>query len=318
MPLTYDPDYAKALEPLLSIFEAQPKLNAHDIQGRRERIEGNLKQMKLSEVPDISIETIQIQSHDGAAIDLLRIFPSKSSHGKTVSAYVHAHGGGMIAGSAAMFSSAVAHTVAATGIQFFSVDYRKAPEHTAPSATEDMYAALVWVQLNASRFNINPARIGVTGESAGGGIAAGVAIMARDRKLQPELAKQVLIYPMLDDRNLTPIPDVEHLASWNAEDNLTGWTAYLGEGAGKDHVSPYAAPARVATVEGLPPLYIDVGELDIYKSEDIEYVLRFARANITTELHLYPGLPHGWEAIAPTIPPTVRAVENRIRAWKAI
>jgi acetyl esterase/lipase len=142
--------------------------------------------------------------------------------------------------------------------------------------------------------------------------------MSRDRKLSPPLAKQVLIYPMLDDRNLLPTDGLEELAFWKSTDNVTGWTALLGDEAGKDGLSAHAAPARVASVEGLPPLYIDVGELDILKTENIEYVLRFAKAGISTEFHLYLGVPHGWEAVAPGIQTTIKATENRIRVYTSI
>ena len=117
--------------------------------------------------------------------------------------------------------------------------------------------------------------------------------MARDRHLSPPLTKQVLIYPMLDDRNLYPIDGIEQLAFWKADDNMTGWTALLGDRVGKEGISAYAALARVESVEGLPPIYIDVGELDIFKAENLEYITRFAKANISVEFHIYPGLLHG-------------------------
>ena len=99
---------------------------------------------------------------------------------------------------------------------------------------------------------------------------------------------------------------------------MTGWTALLGDRVGKEGISAYAAPARVESVEGLPPIYIDVGELDIFKAENLEYITRFAKANISVEFHIYPGLPHGWEGIAFDIPATMRATENRIRALSSI
>jgi acetyl esterase/lipase len=320
MPLSFDPEYAKALEPLLPMLAAQPTLKVHDVEGRRQLLKAfsEASASIIPEAPGVSIDTLAVKSYDGADIAIFHVYPKKVLSGETSPAYIHAHGGGMIAGSAEIFIKAVALTVAATQVQFFSVNYRKAPENPHPAPTEDVYAALTWVKENAAKFNIDPTRIGITGESSGGGIAAGVAIMARDRKLSPPLAKQVLIYPMLDDRNLSPIDGVEELAFWRSSDNVTGWTALLGGKVGKDDVSPYAAPARVATVQGLPPLYIDVGELDILKAENIEYITRFAKANISTEFHLYPGLPHGWEAIAPHLPVTKKATENRIRALTSI
>lgn len=320
MRLTHDPEFAQALEPLLPMLAARPTPKVHDIQTRREMIPaifGSLMD-SLPDSPGVSVDTLTVKSYDGAKITVFHIYPKEAPSGAPTSALIHAYGGGMIAGSAGMFVKAVALTAAATRAQFFSVDYRKAPEHPHPAPTEDVFAALKWLNENAATFNVDPARIGITGESAGGGIAAGVAIMARDRKLCPPLAKQVLIYPMLDDGNLSPINGMEELAFWKAADNITGWTALLGDKVGKEGVSPYAAPARVESVEGLPPIYIDVGELDIFKVEDIEYIARFAKANISVEFHLYPGLPHGWEGIAPDLPATRRAMENRIRALSTI
>lgn len=320
MPLAHDPEFAKALEPLLPMLAARPKPEAHDVQTRREMLEALFRSLMgaLPDLPDVSVDTFAVKSYDGADITVIRAYPKEAPSGPPTSAVIHAHGGGMIAGSADIFVKAVSLNAGATRAQFFSVNYRLAPEHPHPAPTEDVYAALKWVNENATKFNVDPARIGITGESAGGGIAAGVAIMARDRQLSPSLAKQVLIYPMLDDRNLSPIDGMEELASWKIGDNVTGWTALLGDKAGKEGVSPYAAPARVESVEGLPPIYIDVGELDIFKAEDIEYITRFAKANISAEFHLYPGLPHAWEGIAFDLPATKRAMENRIRALSSI
>ncbi|CAG8977785.1 hypothetical protein HYALB_00010870 [Hymenoscyphus albidus] len=320
MALTYDPEYFKVLEPMLPILANQPVLAVHDIKGRRERLKAFFDNSNIPQAQGVSIQKLTIKSYDGADIDVFHIAPEKSNlSGKATAAYLHAHGGGFISGSAQMFSIAVALTVATTQIPFFSIEYRKAPEYTHPTAAEDIYAALEWLQKNAATFNIDPARIGITGESAGGGLAAAVAIMTRDRKLSPPLAKQVLIYPMLDDRNLKPIDGLDNLAFWNAADNVTGWTALLSDQvAGEEGVSEYASPARVAIVQGLPSLYVDVGGLDILKAEVLEYALRFAKAGISTECHLYPGLPHGWEAVAPQISATIKATENRLRAYSSI
>lgn len=320
MALTYDPEYFKVLEPMLPIWAAQPVLQVHNIEGRRQRLKAFFENSSIPSAKGVSIDKLTVKSYDGADIDVFRISPETPTlPGKATAAYIHAHGGGFISGTAEMFSKAVALTVAMTQVPFFSIEYRKAPEHPHPTPAEDIYAALAWLQENAATFNIDPARIGITGESAGGGLAAAVVIMARDRKLSPPLAKQVLIYPMLDDRNLEPIDGLNHLAFWNAADNVTGWTALLGDQvAGEEGVSAYASPARVAAVQGLPPLYIDVGELDILKAEVMEYALRFAKAGISTECHLYPGLPHGWEAVAPHIRATIKATENRFRAYTSI
>ncbi|UKZ81618.1 hypothetical protein TrVFT333_009390 [Trichoderma virens FT-333] len=298
MPLKYDPDFFEVLKPLLPTLSQVPPLAAHDIDGRRQRHEAQIAQSNIPEAPGVAIEELKFQSFDGALITILRVYPTEEfANGKITPAYLHAHGGGMMFGAARNYINAQAHTVAATRIPMFSVDYRKAPEHPYPTPIQDAYAALLWIQEHASTFNIDPSRIGVTGESSGAGLAAGV-----------------LIYPMLDDRNTTPLPDVEQMAFWKVDDNLTGWTALLGEHIGKKDVSPYAAPARLTSAEGLPPIYADVGDLDIFKFEIIDYVQKFVKAGISAEFHLYPGLPHGWEGLAPMIPATMRAAANRNRA----
>lgn len=150
------------------------------------------------------------------------------------------------------------------------------------------------------------------GESADGGLAATLAIRARDRALSPPIAKQILSYAMLDNRTTTN--HVGELAFWNEVDNITGWTAYLGQDAGTGNFEATAAAARVESVEQLPPLYIDVGQLDLYVNESLEYARRFVAANIQTECHIYPGLPHGFEAFAPLSKVTQQVVANRDKA----
>lgn len=320
MPLTHDSEFAKVLQPLLPMLAARPIPEVHDVQARREILVAMVNTMAdaLPDTPGVSVDTLIVKSYDGADITVLHVYAKEAPLGAPTSAFIHAHGGGMIAGSPELFTKAISMRASATGAQFFSVGYRKAPEYPHPAPTEDVFAALKWLNENAAKVNVDPARIGVSGESAGGGIVAGVAIMARDRQLSPPLAKQVLIYPMLDDRNLTPIAGLEELAFWRVGDNITGWTALLGDKAGKEGVSPYAAPARVESVEGLPPIYIDIGDLDIFKFENIEYIARFAKANISTEFHIYPGLPHAWEGLALGISASKRAIENRNRVWSSI
>ncbi|ETN45009.1 uncharacterized protein HMPREF1541_09885 [Cyphellophora europaea CBS 101466] len=318
MPLAFDPAWLPALEPLLPILTARPVPKIHDVQTRRDNLAvlGELNS-KLPDPGNLVQERLTFTSYDGASVDILYSHRVPLSMDAPTAAIVHAHGGGYIAGSVDMFAKNIALWAAEHGVPTFSVNYRKAPEHPHPTPVEDYYAGLKFVQTNASRFNIDPARIAVFGESAGGGLAAAAALLARDRQLDPPIAKQVLVYPMLDDRNLTPIPGIEPFAVWNCESNIMGWTALLGaDKAGKEDadVSPYAAPARARSLEGLPRTYMDCGELDIFKSEDLEYVSRLARANVSVEFHLYPGVPHVFEALAPEIWASKAARANRIRA----
>lgn len=129
----------------------------------------------------------------------------------------------------------------------------------------------------------------------------------------PAIAKQILIYPMLDDRNTTPDPELVPFATWTYDDNATGWGALLGDGAGGADVSPYAAAARLQDPTGLPPAYIEVGELDIFRDEDLAYAQRLLAGGISTELHLHPQVPHAWEALVPMAEASRRAAVHRHR-----
>ncbi|KAH8886104.1 hypothetical protein GQ53DRAFT_876482 [Thozetella sp. PMI_491] len=231
------------------------------------------------------------------------------------------HGGGMVAGTVDIFSPYISSYVTSSGVQVFAVDYRKAPEDPAPAALEDCYAALLWVLGHAADFHLDPARVGIYGDSAGGGLAAGTVLAARDRGLNPPLAKQILVYPMLDDRTITRVTadmSRKDFLVWTVDNNTTGWRAYLGEDkAGKEDVdvSIYAAPSRATDLTRLPSTYVDVGTLDLFRDESIDYVARLTKADVEVELHLYPGLPHGFEFSG--IESAQRALENRVKAMQS-
>jgi acetyl esterase/lipase len=221
----------------------------------------------------------------------------------------------MIAGQVETMKDSLAEQVAQTGVQVFSVNYRLAPENPHPVPIEDCYAALLWVREHSKEFYVDMARLAVQGESAGAGLAAGVSLLARDRKLNPPLAKQFLVYPMLDDRNQKSFPkELDVYVVWKSADNETGWRALLGDAYQTESVSPYAAPARAESVEGLPSTYMDVGSLDLFRDECIAFIARLAAQNVDTEFHIYPGVPHAFEILAPDIPVTKRAGENRFNA----
>jgi len=177
----------------------------------------------------------------------------------------------------------------------------------------------VWLRDHAADFDVDPSRVVVYGESAGGGIAAGITLMARDRHFSPPIAKQVLVFPMLDDRDTVIVPERAPFATWTYEDNLMGWSALLREGVpGAAEVSQYAAPARATNLAGLPPTLIDVGELDIFRDENMEYARRIAGTGTSVEFHLYPGVPHGFDVVAPNIDVAQRARMNKIRALTSV
>jgi acetyl esterase/lipase len=189
--------------------------------------------------------------------------------------------------------------VSATGCAVVSVDYRLAPETPYPGSVEDCYAALKWLFTHAEDLGIDPKRIAVGGSSAGGGLAAALALLTRDRGEVP-LVFQLLLAPMLDDRTCTSTEPHPYTGEfiWTPEANCFGWTSLLGQKPGGPDVSPYAATARAEHLEGLPATFINVGALDLFLEEDMEYARRLVRAGVSTELHVYPGAYHGFRMVA--------------------
>ncbi|HEY4033846.1 MAG TPA: alpha/beta hydrolase [Ktedonobacteraceae bacterium] len=209
------------------------------------------------------------------------------------------HGGGYIMGSPEQEDLMVKNMVSAIGCVAVSVDYRLAPETRHPGPVEDCYAALKWLHTHASELGVDPTRIVIAGSSAGGGLAAALGLLARDRG-EIALAFQLLIAPMLDDRTCTlaePHPYTGEFI-WTREANRFGWTSLLGQEPGVPDVSPYAAAARAEHLEGLPATFINVGALDLFLEEDIEYARRLTRAGVPTEFHIYPGAYHGFRMVA--------------------
>jgi acetyl esterase/lipase len=208
------------------------------------------------------------------------------------------HGGGYIVGNLEADDYAMKQICSKVGCVIVSVNYRLAPENPFPAPMEDCYAALRWMVGASDSLNIDQSRVAVGGGSAGGGLAAGLVIYARDMA-EVKVAFQLLIYPMIDDRNKTPSSHaITDPRTWDREKNLFAWRAYLGTAAEENNISPYAAVSRAKDLSGLPPAYIAVGELDLFLDEDIEYAQRLVRAGVSTELHVYPGAPHGFDGIA--------------------
>lgn len=313
----FDREYAIAIASLGEAGALLPSLPVGDITGRRQRFNGRI-QTSLSmapTTPNITRHTHQIPTSDNTTITIHEFRPSKAPT-KASPAIYHIHGGGMILGSVSSFAPTIAARAESYNLPIFSIDYRLAPEHPHPTPVNDCYAGLSWLHSNADTLGLDPARIMVLGESAGGGLAAGIVLMARDKQLSPPVAYQMLIYPMLDDRNLSPRPGIEPYTKWRSDDNKTGWGAVLGKAASQSNKvdgHQYVAPARVQSVEGLPPTYIDVGGLDYFLREDIDYATRLLDAGISVELHVYPGLPHDFEWVASSVKIVKSALDNRQR-----
>lgn len=195
-----------------------------------------------------------------------------------------------------------------------SVEYRLAPETPYPGPLEDCYTGLRWVHENAAQLGIDRARIGIGGASAGGGLAAALALLARDRGELP-IAFQLLAYPMIDDRQCTPSSSWS-VPIWSPENNEFGWRSYLGDLYGAEDLPYTAAPARATDLSGLPPALIYVGTLDGFCDEDVTYAMALYRAGVATELHVYPGAPHGFDGFAPAAPVSRRCQQD-VKEWLA-
>jgi acetyl esterase/lipase len=243
-------------------------------------------EIRLAEGPDGPVEVYLFDPHPGTT-------------GRP--ALLHVHGGGMIIGSAATMQFGPSSMASALGIPVASVEYRLAPETPFPGPQEDCFAALEWLAGNVAELGIDPARIGVIGESAGGGLAAAVALMARD-KGGPALAAQFLVYPMIDHRTGSTNcpwgnPSTGEFV-WTREHNQFGWEALRGDYAPVDERKGWFSPSLAEDLTCLPPTWIGTGSLDLFFDEDIDYARRLVAAGVPVEMHSYPGAIHGFNLMA--------------------
>lgn len=222
------------------------------------------------------------------------------------------HGGGLVLGDQAQDDIRFDRWCQMLRCVGVSVGYRLAPETPYPGPLDDCYAGLQWVHDHAAELGADPARIGIGGASAGGGLAAGLALLARDRG-ELRVAFQLLIYPMIDDRQIT-VSSQWLDPIWSPDASRYGWTAYLGAAKGGPDVAVYAAAARATDLSGLPPTLITVGAIDGFSDEDIDYALRLRHAGVPVELHVYPGAPHGFDSLMPGIA-IARRAQRDIEDW---
>lgn len=227
---------------------------------------------------------------------LYRTAPNRDAAGAPAILYIH--GGGYFSGKADLYEDWCRRLVRETGAVVAAIDYRKAPEAPYPAALDDCHAALRWLHESAGQLGIDKTRIAVEGVSAGGGLAAALALLVRDRGAFP-IAFQLLDYPMLDDRTgragQIRMPFAGEYV-WTYDGNAFGWEMLLGDAVGGDGVSPYAAPARAEALAGLPPAFIGVGALDPLMRENVDYAMGLIAAGVPTQLVVYPGAYHGFDA----------------------
>ncbi len=245
----------------------------------------------------ITRRDVTIAGHEGDPLEVTLLCPP--GHGEAHPGIVYAHSGGLMFGDRFSGLDLVLDWVDTMGAVLVTVEYRLAPEHPDPYPREDMYAALEWAARHATELGIRHDRLVVAGASAGGGLAAGLALAARDRG-GPALVGQLLDYPMLDDRGATPsMWQFDGVGVWDRVSNETGWRALLGAACGTDDVSPYAAPARATDLRGLPPAFIDVGAAEVFRDEAMAYADGLWRAGGDAELHVWSGAFHACDIFAP-------------------
>lgn len=277
-------------------------MDLSDIDVGRERLAGLLAAMPVPDMPANVAVTEAFAPGLGDDPDVrLKLYRPDGLPAAAPALY-WIHGGGMVLLSADNDDFTCALRAAANNCLVVSVDYRLAPETSAPGLVNDCYAGLTWVAKNADELGIDPDRIMIGGASAGGGLAAGTALTARDNG-GPNLTAQLLVFPMLDHRNETPSSHaIQDLRVWNRSANLLAWEAYLGGG----EPTAYSSPSIAVDLRGLPPAYINVGTLDMFHDEDVAYASALNRAGVSCELHVYPGAFHGSSAFVADHPMSIR------------
>ncbi len=284
---------------LIPLIELIPSfdLNPDSLAQNRAMMEAMSRANPVPTPEGVTVSERMIPGRGGAP-DVRVVISAPTAKGEGRPGILHIHGGGYVMGSPDGSAATTGIYAAALGAVVVSVDYRLAPETPYPGALEDGYAALTWLHREADALGVDRDRIAVTGESAGGGLAAAVVLFARDHGEVP-VAFQHLIFPMLDDRTAAEGPASPHLGEfvWTHAANVFGWTSLLGAPPGGEGVSPYAAPARAENLAGLPPTFIITGALDLFLHEDVDYARRLILAGVPTELHVYPGAPHGFMLI---------------------
>jgi acetyl esterase/lipase len=281
----YDPELA-AIVPLL------PRVDITDVSAARAMLKKKsaLRYTTLDE-STLDIEDYHVAGHEGDPEVTVRVYRSRRASGE-VPALLYIHGGGFVLGSVASEQDNATTLASTLDIVVASVEYRLAPEHPFPAGLHDCFAAITWLFQRADDLGVDRTHVGVYGSSAGGGLAAALALLCRDRG-GPSLCFQFLAMPVLDDRLAThSMKTFIDTPEWNRPSAELSWTYYLGA-SGSTDVSAYAAPARATDLHDLPPAYVSTMEFDPLRDEGILYALALLDAGVPVELHSYPGTFHG-------------------------
>ncbi|MER7482599.1 alpha/beta hydrolase [Streptomyces sp. NPDC126510] len=299
VPPPFDPELAAALELIKDVIS--PGLTPDEIaevrQGPGIQL---LAELDLTMGGVFEVEDRRVPGPQGEPdVSLLICRPAAPESAGPRPVIYHVHGGGMVLGNNRVGVDVPLAWAQAMDAVVVSVEYRLAPEHPHPAPVEDVYAGLVWTADHAAELGADPERIVIAGASAGGGLCAALALLTRDRK-GPRPIGQVLMCPMLDDRNDTPSThQMAGLGVWDRTANETGWSALLGSRRGGPDVPAYAAPARAEDLTGLPPAFLDVGSAETFRDEVVAYASRIWQAGGVAELHVWPGGFHGFDGFAP-------------------
>ncbi|PWI13853.1 esterase [Streptomyces sp. Act143] len=313
VPPPFDPELAAALEPLQDVIASGLTLDRID-EIRQGPWIALLDELDLTLDGFFQTEDRTVPGPAGAPeISLLICRPAAAPAKGARPVVYHVHGGGMVVGNNRVGVDAPLAWAREVDAVVVSVEYRLAPEHPYPAPVEDVYAGLVWTAEHAAELGADPERIVIAGASAGGGLCAALALLARDRR-GPQVIGQILMGPMLDDRGDTPSAhQMAGVGLWDRTANETGWTALLGELPGGPDVPAYAAPARAEDLSGLPPAFLDVGSAETFRDEVVAYASRIWQAGGVAELHVWPGGFHGFDAFAPQAALSQGARSARLR-----
>lgn len=305
-----DPESREPLDQLLEVmpggFNSIP-----DIVARRSALTQLLGAVEVPPNPNVTSVDRTIPGPEGAPDIRVRVYRPVKASGSLPGIYF-IHGGGMILGDIDGEDPVAIAICEQVGAVVVSVEYRLAPENPHPAQSEDCYAGLTWMAASAADLGFDPERLAVYGGSAGGGLTIATCLLARDRG-GPAIRFQMPIYPMLDDRNETPSShEITDIGIWDRAGNIEAWQWYLGGGT----ADACAAPARAEDLSGLPPAFIDVGTVDMFRDEDIAFAQRLMQAGVPVELHVNPGAYHASEVFAPDAALSKRITERRYDALR--